>query len=124
MLYRPRWKGRLFGFETTFDMKQYILWLSGQLNVLTLWGNIMHTLSRNHEEENIYMYRYIAHKNQQYHDDALMGQSSQCFAQFISICHTCKCCSALRGHTRPSLVETRSRLSITVHVVYRAQLTY
>lgn len=38
MLYRPRWKGRLFGFETTFDMKQYILWLSGQLNVLTLWG--------------------------------------------------------------------------------------
>ena len=56
-------------------------------------GNIMHTLSRNQEEENIYMYRYIAHKNQQYHDDALMGQRSQCFAQFIRICHTCKCCS-------------------------------
>ena len=94
MLYRPRWKGRLFGFETTFDMKQYILWLSGQLNVCAdAMGNIMHTLSRNHEEENIYMYLYIAHKNKQYHDDALMGQRSQCFAQFIRICHTCKCCS-------------------------------
>ena len=45
MLYRPRWRGRLFGFETTFDMKQYILWLSGQWNELTLWGNIMHTVS-------------------------------------------------------------------------------
>ena len=42
----------------------------------------MHALSRNHEEEIIYMYRYIAHKNQQHHNDALVVQSSQCFAQF------------------------------------------
>ncbi len=66
----------------------------------------MHTLSRNHEEENVYMHRYIAHKNQQYHDDALVGQRSQCFClhnfllEYVTLV---KCCYAWRSLPSSSL---------------------